>query len=170
MKTDSKAAEALIKAFKKGYRITKDGEILNPKGKPLNGVIGIYKKMEYKRISTKNNRQYAHVFVHQLQAYQKYGDLIFKKECVRHLNGNSLDNSWDNIEIGSQQDNMLDIEKEKRTQHAIIASSHVKKHNHSDIINYYNEGHTYKEIMERFNIKSKGTISFIIKESIDSKK
>ena len=69
MKTDSKAAEALIKAFKQGYRITKDGEILNPKGNTLNGVIGIHKKMEYKRISTRNNRQYAHVFVHQLQAY-----------------------------------------------------------------------------------------------------
>lgn len=34
---------------------------------------------------------------------------------MRHLDGNSLNNSIDNIEIGSWTDNRLDIKKEIRT-------------------------------------------------------
>ena len=66
---DSKKAESLINAYRQGYRITQYGEILNPKGNTINGVITIHKKMEYKHISTRSNGQRAHVFVHQLQAY-----------------------------------------------------------------------------------------------------
>lgn len=54
--------------------------------------------------------------VHRFQAYVKYKDLIYKEKiCVRHLDGNSLNNSIDNIEIGSWTDNRLDIKKEIRT-------------------------------------------------------
>ena len=40
-------------------------------------------------------------FVHRLQAFQKFGEKIFKDGIVvRHLNGVSTDNSYDNIGIG----------------------------------------------------------------------
>ncbi|WP_430794437.1 HNH endonuclease [Bacillus thuringiensis] len=48
---------------------------------------------------------------HRIIAYLKYGETAFEAECVRHLNDNSLDNSWDNIEIGSLYDNHLDAVK-----------------------------------------------------------
>ena len=53
---------------------------------------------------------------------------------------------------------------------ALRATSFVKKHNHEEIIKLHIEGLSYKQIAEKLNIKSKGTISFIIKKSIEAKK
>ena len=40
------------------------------------------------------------VFVHQLAAFQKFGESAFASAaCVRHLNGDSTDNRPDNIEL-----------------------------------------------------------------------
>jgi hypothetical protein len=90
-------------------------------------------------------------------AYQKYGELLFAADCVRHLNGNSLDNSYDNIEIGSWSDNMMDIPKEIRVRRS------VKYKNIDEIRNYYNNCKSYKETMERYGISSKGTLYHILK-------
>ena len=47
---------------------------------------------------------------------------------MRHLDGNSLNNSIDNIEIGSWTDNRLDIKKEIRTSLAKNATKRVTKY------------------------------------------
>lgn len=82
---------------------------------------------------------------------------------VRHFNGNPLDNSEDNILIGTQSENMQDIPKEKRV---LNASNPI--YNHEDILSDRYSGMTYKEIMLKYNIKSKGTISFIVNKSLKS--
>ena len=103
--------------YNRGYKIDEKGNVYN-----LDGTI---KKIQIadKRANTKyysfgvkiDNRIYR-CKVHRFQAYVKYKDLIYKEKiCVRHLDGNSLNNSIDNIEIGSWTDNRLDIKKEIRT-------------------------------------------------------
>ncbi len=53
-----------------------------------------------------------------------------------------------------------------RRKTALNASSFVKKHNHQKIIEMHNDGFSYNKIMKELNIKSKGTISFIIQKSM----
>jgi len=98
-----------------GYTIDKNGVIMNPSGKILSGSISDkYIKVS---IRTEFTSSYA-LRVHKLQAFVKYGNQIFEKGMVvRHLNGNSLDNSWDNIVLGTQSQNMMDRREEDRKQH-----------------------------------------------------
>jgi hypothetical protein len=50
------------------------------------------------------------IAIHRLQAFQKYGDLLYEEgTVVRHLNGDPGSNAWDNIAIGTMSDNMFDI-------------------------------------------------------------
>ena len=46
----------------------------------------------------------------------KYGEEAFEADCVRHLNDNSLDNSWDNIVIGTHMDNHLDAVRNGKSE------------------------------------------------------
>lgn len=157
----SKRNENLILSNKKGYKIDYDGNIINNKENLLNGFID---NRNYKAFSIKENKKVFNVLVHRLQAYQKYGDKMFEKGIVvRHLNGNSLDNSYDNIVIGTQSDNMMDIPKEIR----IKKSSNANKiHNHNFIIEDRNKGMTYNELMTKYNISSRSTISYIVNKKI----
>jgi hypothetical protein len=52
------------------------------------------------------------VFVHRLQAFQKFGNEVYTSDCVRHLNGNCQDNSKDNIALGTHLDNYKDMSDE----------------------------------------------------------
>ncbi len=98
-------------AYEKGYRVTKDGDFLNPKGRK----IGCVNSAGYEHIGFKINKKYVNISTHRLQAYQKYGDKLYEDGIVvRHLNSNSLDNSFDNISVGTQKDNYLDIPEKNR--------------------------------------------------------
>lgn len=162
----SKQNLAIIEAFKKGYRATKDGNIISSKGKLLNLRIQQQQSMQYKTFSVTCYFGKRKVFVHRFVAYQKYGDLIFYCDCVRHLNGNSLDNSFENIEIGTTKDNSYDIPKEIRVEKCKKMSHDYKMvYNESDvkeIKSYYEKEHSYKRTMEKFGINSKGTLWFIL--------
>lgn len=156
------------KAFKLGFTIDKDGNVTNPKGGKVKGRIDLRGylifSVKYKKIYT------IKIGVHRFQAYFKFGDEIYKNEVVvRHLNGNPLDNSWNNIEIGSQQENNLDKLPEVRTKAAYLASRKKVKFN-DDIVKQirldYKNGLNYRELMSKYGIKSKGTISYIVKKRI----
>lgn len=104
--------------------------------------------------------------VHQLQAYQKYGDLLFNDGIVvRHLNGVPTDNSWDNICIGTHSDNMLDKPKYVRERVALKATR-VNQDNirplkeRYEIYNLLFKGYSYSSIMKLYNI-AKGTLSYM---------
>lgn len=81
---------------------------------------------------------------------------------VRHLNGNILDNSITNIEIGTNSDNMMDIPEKIRQKR----SSNANKKYPDDIVSLIKsdreKGMSYKELMNKYNILSKGTLSYII--------
>ena len=57
---------------------------------------------------------------------------------------------------------MMDQSKEIRVNKASNANKKYSDELVLEIKEYYNSGHSYKEIMEKFNISSKGTLSYII--------
>lgn len=153
-----KCTKFLVEAYNMGYRINDEGHAISPNGEVLKPYCA---KNGYYRFTIRINKVPGSVPYHRLMAYQKYGDLLFAANCVRHLNGNSLDNSYDNIEIGSWSDNMMDIPKEIRVRKA--ANANMKYKNIDEIRNHYNNCKSYKETMERYGISSKGTLYHILK-------
>jgi hypothetical protein len=150
----------ILVAHSKGYEVTKEGKVI--------GVLGNELKLNnhdgYYRFNFRNlNGQSTYVKVHRLQAYQKFGDKMFKEGIlVRHLDGNPTNNSWDNIEIGTNSDNMMDISPDIRLAKAMHATSFTRKYDKETVRAYYNENKSYKQTMEHFNISSKGTLHFIL--------
>jgi hypothetical protein len=80
---------------------------------------------------------------------------------VRHLDGNSLNNLEENIELGTQSQNMMDIPEEKRKSHSILATTYNRRFTDNEmgkIRNYYKSCHSYKKTKTKFNISSSGTL------------
>ena len=105
----------VLTAYEKGYYVDKEGNVwFNGKQRKLIPHNTGKKKPYYQFAIRLTNGKVKNVKVHKLQAYQKFGDKMFEDGIVvRHLNDNSLDNSWDNIEIGTDSDNMMIYPKKK---------------------------------------------------------
>lgn len=169
---DLSISNKIVKAaYDAGYRVDHVGNVVK------DGIIKktyiLNRKPRYADFPMYVNNRRHLVYVHKLCAYQKYGDALFESQCVRHLDGNSLNNAPSNIAIGSFSDNMYDIPNGVRSKRAIYASSCVQKlnkHNHKEILDYYKKVRSYTKVMEKFNISSKGTVSYIIRKSIESAK
>lgn len=171
MKNLSKNNIYVMETFENGYDINVKGELVRKDG----SVKSIFRidNTGYYNVTLRLPTHYrARVMIHKLQAYKKFGNKIFEKGIVvRHLNGNSLDNSWNNIDIGTQSDNMRDRSKEDLKNHAIKAS---KKR--QDKIRTQEERHKiyeklrnntpYNVIIQENNI-SRGTLSFMKNKSYE---
>ena len=156
----------LYTAYKRGYRVV-EGKVKSPTNRIRRERISLgYKKFNI-TLSTKIVRS---ILTHRLLALQKFGLAIFEDGIeVRHLDGNKLNNSWDNIAIGTHYDNMLDMPKDIRLK----AATSIRKFTDSEmehIRQLHREGWTYKQLMEEFNISSKGTMSHIINHKYITKK
>lgn len=154
-------------AYKKGYAISKDGIVFSFNGEKITLLDN---KRGYFYFNIRNNGKVTKILVHRFQAFIKFGDSIYNNGIVvRHLNGDSHDNSYDNIEIGTQQDNNLDILPEIRAKKAYYASRGNVKYDDElvkQIRFEHSNGASYGELMKKYNIKSKGTISNIIKNRV----
>jgi hypothetical protein len=140
--------------------MTDDGVLLSKKGKSVKGYLN---DKGYKNGSFRVKGRSKHFSFHRLQAYQKFGDLLYKDGIVvRHLDGNKLNNSWSNIDIGTHSDNHMDIPQHIRIARALHAASFIRKHNKVEIIAFYNACKSYKKTMAQYNISSKGTLHFIL--------
>lgn len=162
----SKTNLSTIEAFEKGYRVI-DNKVFykNNQVKTAISNTGYYKFS----IRLKSKERFV-IHVHKLVAYEKFGLSAFEENIqIRHFDSNPLNNNKDNILLGSPIDNAMDKSPEVRMRAALIATSFVRKHNHEEIVNMHNEGLSYGKIMNKTGIKSKGTISFIIKQSMASK-
>lgn len=85
---------------KQGYTIDEAGVVKNPEGKVLSGS----KSDGYLKFSVRTDftTSYAMRF-HKFQAYTKFGDKIFdNSQVVKHLNGITDDNNYDNIVLGKK--------------------------------------------------------------------
>jgi DNA-binding transcriptional regulator YiaG len=127
----SKSKELLIYVYNKGYRVNQDGDVISFTGqirKPRLDSRG------YLTFNINFNKCSWPISVHRLVAYQLYGDKIFKSGIqVRHLNGNKIDNSFKNIAIGTQSDNMMDKKPEDRHNHSKHAASYLRKFTNDQI-------------------------------------
>lgn len=167
----TKNNKALLKCVSRGYYIDTEGKAFNPKGKEVRGTVNI----GYKNLRFRIDGKMVSVPFHRLQAYQKYKDVVLKKDIqVRHLDGIRLNNRWDNIAIGTQSDNMMDRPKKERKKHAIKAiRSHQESIRSTEerelIYKYLSEGKPYNWIIENTNITSKGTLSYMKNSSTEYK-
>ena len=87
----------IIKIFEKGYRVSVDGkEVLTPLGDSLTLLINP-RNYTYFNLNDLNIK---YISVHQLQAYQKFGEkALYEGIYVCHLDNNTLNNHIDNIII-----------------------------------------------------------------------
>jgi hypothetical protein len=160
----------LILAYEKGYRCDSEGNVLSKRGNILktrpdsNGYL-IFLIRIPRRLGEEIGKSRS-VPVHRLQAYQKFGDKIFEKGIhVRHLNSNEKDNSDINISIGTPSENMMDKPKKIRIRTAINAAKSVRKFDDvtvSEIKQMYKETKSYKKVMEKYKISSKGTLHHML--------
>jgi len=152
-------------AYNKGYRVTDKGIVNGPQKEDVG-----YFRNGYLIVTIRVHGKCKNLRAHRLQAYQKYGEKIYEPgTVVRHLDGDSKNNHVDNIGIGTHSDNMMDMPKEVRIAKAKHASSFVKKHDHAEVLEFYYKTRSYKATMDRFNISSKGTLNFIIKQSTNGR-
>ena len=161
----------MVCAFEKGYTVNEEGDVYyKDRKRSLNLDSKGYYNFTVK-VTIDGNVKCTRVWVHRLQAYQKFKEKMFENNIeVRHLDSNCLNNKKGNIGIGTPKENASDKHPNVRMRAALIATSFVKIHNHEEIVRLHNEGLSYKKIMQKLNISSKGTINFIIKKSMESKK
>jgi len=166
----SKKDKVLLIAYEKGYRVI-NGEVISPSGQILKPYLS-YTKGEYKRLEFKVEKM--NVAVHRLAAYQKYGKELFRDGIeVRHKDGNSLNNSDDNILIGTKSENALDKLPKVRKRAAIQASNKIRRFSDDEmkeIKKKYNEVRSYKKVMREFGISSKGTLHYILNNKYQTNK
>lgn len=156
----------IIVAKEKGYYVDDKGNVFNKNNRQRK----LNKINEYYAFNVRlcNPRRNVSILVHRLQAYQKFGDKIFGKNIhVRHLDGNPRNNSKNNIAFGSVSDNIMDMSKTVRIQKAKYAVSQTKTYISDEIKrnmlkDYYENNLSYKDLMIKYDINSKGTISYII--------
>ena len=143
---------AIKDAYEKGYRVLEDGTVISHKGKvrKLHNIRGYY------HFTIKFKQRYVTIPVHRLVAYQKFGIKIFRhKYEVRHLNGISTDNSFENIDIGTSSDNERDKSPEYLKRHTDKMNKPRRKLSEEQVksIRFDKEdGMTYKELVEKYGI------------------
>lgn len=167
----SRSNQGILIAVDK-YIINKNGDIFNKKTLKQKKLRIMYKSAsrgKYYAFGVRVNKTMIPVTVHRFQAYIKYGDIIFNNGIVvRHLNNNSLDNTWNNIDIGTYRDNSLDMPKEKRIKLAINASYVNRSFTDEIVKNIYIDRQskmTYKQLCVKYNT-SKSTLSFLFNKSL----
>lgn len=149
-------------ASKRGYIVSEEGILHNPKGKE----IGYDKDSNgYFRATLRTKEKSSNIIkVHRLQAYQKYGNKLYKEGImVRHIDGNKENNSWENICIGTNSENQMDIPKQIRIKRSLIATSYIRKYDKEEVKKFHSKEKSYKKTMEKFEISSKGTLNYILK-------
>lgn len=124
----SKHDEIVILAYKLGFSFDFETcEIIRPSGHRRK-IDKIYGQQRYPFDGFTYEGKNFSFKVHRLCAYIKFGDEVFKDGVlVRHLDDNPLNLSWDNLVLGTPQDNARDILKTDRVSRAKHARSFQKR-------------------------------------------
>lgn len=162
----SKRNQAIIQAKEKGY-LYKDGNIIGAKGDALKlNIRGGYPHFCLNLTDSSGKKNRVNIPVHRYVAYDKFGDKIFDLNLVvRHRDGTRTNYHPDNLDIGTVYDNTMDRKPEDRRAHAIKTSTHVRRFSDAQVEEIRKDhamGLSYKEIMFKWNISSKGTLSHLI--------
>lgn len=153
-------------AFKEGYYLS-GGELHKPDGTPVKqymGTNGYYKVSLGGRTSSLPDFNRSAIPFHKLVAYKKFGNKLFKADCVRHLDGNCLNNDPDNLDLGTTLQNIMDRSPEDRQKHAQKAANAQKKLTKDQIASLLKDregGMKYKDLCAKYGI-AKSTVSYIV--------
>ena len=157
---DAKDRRREANLLNSGYTITLDGKVYNPSGTEIGFV-----KEGCKIVSVKEGGISRQLSVHRLQGFKKFGNRIYENGMeVYHIDNNLLNNSWNNIGIGTKSNTMMSMSKDKRVAKATHASRGNVLYNHDEVNQFYQENRSYKKTMEKFGIASKSTLNAILKK------
>ena len=165
----SKSNKIMIEISQRGYKVDERGDVYF-KGKKRSLV---FDKMGYcnftVRVNSDGKSVCRRIWVHRLQAYQKFGNEMFKDNIqVRHFNGISTDNSYVNILIGTVSENHFDKSPEIRKRMAIMASSKNRRFSDEEIREINEDkkgGMSYNQLIKKYKT-SKSTLSYIFNKAI----
>lgn len=160
--------DALPIAKNKGYYVDNNGNVFSPK-KQLKLVKCSNRYSFSIRVNGKRTSIQVHVFV----AYFKFGNDIFKEGFeIRHLDDDSLNNSWINIGIGTHKENCKDTPKIKRSILSIQSSANNRRFTDEEVNNIIKDninGLSYKKLCVKYNT-SKSTLSYLFNHAYYSGK
>lgn len=159
-------SKALLDFLENGYYVSKCGDLYNRDDHKLKCRNSRGYLCKSHRIGKRSENKQIPIFIHRVQAYQKFGDIIFKDGVhVRHFNGESFDNSWDNIKIGTPRQNSMDRDSEERKMASLPAAAKNRKFSNKEIAeikSFYEECRSYKEVKNKFGISSSGSLHYML--------
>lgn len=164
----SRLSENVVRVFEElEYRVDEDGFVYRPNGSIVSAYIKSgdvsEKRVPYYTLSVRlrGHIEPCEIRIHKLVAYQKYDIRSFEPGIlIRHLNGNSLDNSPVNIALGSYSDNMFDIDPGVRLARARHAASYLRSITSEEARVIRETKPPLSEIMRIYGV-SKSTASYI---------
>lgn len=165
----------IVLAYKNGYRVDTVGVVRNSKGEVRKLTSRSHKGSKgYLYFTWRSEGKHRVVYIHKLQAYQKFGEKMFEDGIlVRHKDGNSMNNNYGNILIGTASQNQFDRNAEERKQHGFNASQHIRVWS-DDVLkeifdDRYRRGYSYSMLKDKYGM-SKGHCSWTFHKSLYSKK
>lgn len=169
----SRYNQAALQAKQRGYCYDSDGSIYKNGNKlklqlKARGTFKGYLTFSVRMgsLSTVN------LFVHRFIAFCEFGEDFFTPGLVvRHLDGNSFNNSPDNLKLGTQSDNMMDRPRDVRVRIATQASRAANPRSvdlRHQIYEKLRQGASYGQIGVEFDV-SKSTCSYIRNKSQEYK-
>lgn len=122
----SRANEAILVAIKRGFKVDfKTGDVISPSGRILKAPPN---SNGYRGFSFYFNKKTSCIKVHRIIGYFKFGEEIFKPGMmIRHLDNNKLNNTYDNLGIGTMLDNARDCPPELKSEIAKKGSAKRKE-------------------------------------------
>jgi hypothetical protein len=155
-------------AFERGYRVCDDGRVIGPRGKfrklyvHNNGFL----RFTVRPVGT---RRSVAAFVHQLAAFQLFGDYTegsgegSGEKVVMHLNGDRADNRLSNIALGTRTESHMRIARTLRVLYAVNAASKLRSLTDGEVASLRAEracGASLKDICAKYGI-ARSTASYI---------
>lgn len=157
----TKVESAIRKLAEQGWTVSRCGVVLRPDGTERSTVIkkGKGRRPDYLCFNTKVDGISYPVPVHKFVAFLKFGPKSFNW-LVRHLDGDSLNNSWGNLDLGDGTDNAMDRPRSERIKHAMKAAAVLRKFSPETISYIRASSDTSGSLARKFDV-SKSTISGI---------
>jgi hypothetical protein len=153
--------QAILRTYERGFRINREGDVVHPDNKQIKiritkGLTTNYKTFTGNYIAGNSKVRSTQVRIHRFLAYQKFGDIVFKSGVlVRHKNNDPMDNSWDNILIGTCIENMNDVLPDNRrakTKKAQLARRKFSDEEVTSILEDKEKGVPCKHILSKYKI------------------
>jgi len=138
----------ILEAYRRGYRVESDGQIRSPSGSIIRGYEDHTHSKPYVLIAIRCHGRMYKFRAHRLAAYQKFSNTIFESgTIVRHYNDDSLDNSLDNIVIGTRKDNHNDAVRNGTKKQRKLSDKEVRIARAK-----YAQGESGTQLAKRFGI------------------